>query len=125
MPHDAGRKYFPKLTGKRCYLSPISAEDAEQYCEWLNDLEVTSNLTMATGVVSLSSEKQFLENLSKQHAYAIVDRATDRLIGNCGLIDVNHVDRTCEIGIFIGDKEHDVIFMDILDEEFRAAQGDT
>ena len=24
-------KYYKKLTGKRLYLSPISAEDAEQY----------------------------------------------------------------------------------------------
>ena len=31
-------KYFKKIIGDKCYLSPINLEDAEQYTEWLNDL---------------------------------------------------------------------------------------
>ena len=33
-------KYYRKLVGKKCYLSPISVEDADQYCIWLNDIDV-------------------------------------------------------------------------------------
>lgn len=33
-------KYFKKLVGEKCYLSPLSIEDAELWAEWDNDLEV-------------------------------------------------------------------------------------
>ena len=30
--------------------------------------------------------------------------ACDQLIGNCGLHDINYVNRTADCGLFIGDK---------------------
>lgn len=30
--------HIKKLTGKKCYLSPMSPDDALQYTQWLNDL---------------------------------------------------------------------------------------
>lgn len=98
--------YFKKLVGERCYLSPINVSDVAQYCEWLNDLEVARNLTMARHNVSLTSEREALERLSKDHNYAIVTLGDDRLIGNCGFGSIDHLHRTAEIGIFIGDKEY-------------------
>jgi hypothetical protein len=34
-----------KLPGTKCCLSPMTPDDAEQFTIWLNDLEVTENLT--------------------------------------------------------------------------------
>ncbi len=99
-------RYFKKLVGERCYLSPINAEDAATYVAWLNDLEVTRMLTLASINVSMLSEKEALERLQRQHVYGIVTLENDRLIGNCGLHDIDHIDRTAEIGIFIGDKAY-------------------
>lgn len=45
--------YFKKLIGEKCYLSPLDINDVEQYVTWLNDPEVTCNLTLATAVISL------------------------------------------------------------------------
>lgn len=101
----AERRYFRKLTGKRCYLSPINMDDAPLYCEWLNDMEVARTLTLATMNLPLASEREALERLSRAHTYAIVLGDTDELIGNCGLFDLNHLCRSCEIGVFIGNKE--------------------
>ena len=39
-------RYFKKIKGERVYLSPINIEDAAKYTEWLNDLEITINLSM-------------------------------------------------------------------------------
>jgi len=98
-------KYFKKMLGKKCYLSPINQTDYEQYTEWLNDLEVSKYLSLSSLNITLESEKKALENISKEHNYAIIDLTTNKLIGNVGLMDINNINRTAEIGIFIGDKE--------------------
>jgi RimJ/RimL family protein N-acetyltransferase len=97
-------KYFKKMVGEKCYLSPMNVDDFEQYTEWMNDLEITSNLGTSSSVLALHSEKEFLDKLSRSHNYAIIDKETDTLIGNCGFHKVNHEERNAEIGIFIGNK---------------------
>jgi len=95
-------KYFPKLQGQKVYLSPISLDDAETYAAWLNDLETTRFLVQATKQISLHGEREVLEHLSKGQNYAIVELGSDRLLGNCGLMDIEETNRTAEVGIFIG-----------------------
>ena len=96
-------KYFPKLIGPRVYLSPVSLEDAETYTRWLNDLAVTRYLTLAPKQMSLQSERDALASLSREHNYAIVLKEGDELLGNIGLMDVDPVDGTAEVGLFIGE----------------------
>jgi RimJ/RimL family protein N-acetyltransferase len=98
-------KYFKKLEGKSIYLSPMSTEDAERYAEWLNDLEVTFFLNMARKTLSLEKEKEYLQRIVKEeNMFAIIVKDKDRLIGNCGIHQVDGINRTAELGIFIGDK---------------------
>jgi RimJ/RimL family protein N-acetyltransferase len=99
-------KYFKKMVGEKCYLSPISLDDAEIFTSWLNDIEVTKNLTLAHDCISLNSEKELLPKLADSHNYSIIDLEKDEIIGNCGLMDMNNYNRTAEIGIFIGDKRY-------------------
>jgi RimJ/RimL family protein N-acetyltransferase len=96
--------YFKKMVGEQCYLSPIDIADAEKYTAWLNDLEVAYNLTLATANITLESEREILAKISKEHNYGIIDKKTDALIGNVGLIGISNLHRTAEVGIFIGDK---------------------
>ena len=98
--------YFKKLTGKKCYLSPIDINDAEKYTEWLNDLEITRHLSIYHSIINTETEKTFLAELSKEHNYGIIDQSTNCLIGNCGFVDIDHVHQTAETGIFIGDKNY-------------------
>ena len=95
-----------KLVGEKCFLSPICVNDAELYTHWLNDLEITRNLTVANSVINIDTEAGFLASLSKEHNYGIVDLVTDELIGTCGFSFLNHFDRTAELGIFIGNKNY-------------------
>jgi RimJ/RimL family protein N-acetyltransferase len=97
-------KYFPKIVGERIYLSPISLEDVERYTAWLNDFAVTRFLTLASVQVTLQGERDALANLSKEQSYAIVEKGTDELLGNCGIFAVEATHRSAEVGIFIGDE---------------------
>ncbi|MCD6101589.1 MAG: GNAT family N-acetyltransferase [Candidatus Cloacimonetes bacterium] len=101
-------KYFKKLIGNKCYLSPINIEDAEKYTEWLNDLEVSKYLSLSREQITLQKEKEILEDMSKTRAqvFGIIDKKTDNLIGNCSLFSINHPNKRAEFGIFIGDKRY-------------------
>ena len=94
------------MTGKQCYLSPIDVNDVEKFTEWLHDLEVTQHLTLYPHIISVENEKGFLERLSKEHTYSIIDNDTNESIGNCGYAEIDHINQTAEIGIFIGNKKY-------------------
>lgn len=98
---------FKKIVGKLCYLSPLTPDDAPLYTGWLNDLEVGINLATVM-VMTEDSEREWVEGASKsgEHVFGIIDNETDMLIGNCGLMNVDPVNRTAEFGIFIGDKRY-------------------
>src|SRR5215510_5319044 len=98
--------YFKKLIGEKCYLSPMNINDAEKYTEWLNDLEVTYNLGIYHSIINTETEKEFLQKLSKEHNYSIIDCKSNELIGTCGFIEVDHLNQTAEAGIFIGNKNY-------------------
>ena len=91
-----------KLAGSPVYLSPMAPQDAPHYAIWLNDLTVTRNLTLPGVNITLESELAAITELNKGHNYAIVENGNDRLLGGCGLMDIDHVHGTAMIGIFIG-----------------------
>ena len=86
-------------------MSPIDTNDAEKFTEWLNDMELLFNLQLYGSAISLENEKSFLTDLSKEHNYSIIDLETDELIGNCGFPDMDYLNQTSEVGIFIGNKK--------------------
>jgi RimJ/RimL family protein N-acetyltransferase len=98
--------YYKKLVGKKCYLSPIDPNDAEKFTEWLNDIEIIINLQLYNAVINNENEKTFLNDLSKDHNYSIIDLEKDELIGNCGFVDMDNLNQTAEVGIFIGNKNY-------------------
>jgi RimJ/RimL family protein N-acetyltransferase len=99
-------RYFAKLRGEKVYLSPIHAEDSETYTRWLNNLGTSVPLGAAAQVLSLDRERELLKHLgSEGHTFAIVERGSDTLVGNCGIRDLNAVNATAEVGIFIGEEK--------------------
>lgn len=101
-------KYFKKLVGEHIYLSPVSSEDVEKYTEWMNDFETTDYIGQSTKIYTIENERKFLEGCSEKEegvTLGIVKLDDDKMIGNCGLKDINIVARTATLGIFIGEKE--------------------
>lgn len=101
-------KYFKKLVGERIYLSPISIDDAEKYVEWMNDFKVTDGVGRSSGLMTIEDEKAWINNDSSNNCFnfAIVKLENDKLIGNCGIKNINYKDRIAEVGIFIGDESN-------------------
>lgn len=98
-------KYFKKLVGDNIYLSPRSVEDAEKFTEWLNDFETTDYIGRSGAIVTVESEKEYLEEHIRDEAnFVIVNLSNEEIIGTIGLLNINHLQRTAVLGIFIGDK---------------------
>ena len=97
-------RYFKKIMGEKCYLSPMSMEDAAQYAEWLNDTAVGLPLLQIGEVLNLEKEKDQLKSLSQGYNFSIVDKDKDKLIGSIGLFNVDLVHGRAEMGIMIGDR---------------------
>jgi RimJ/RimL family protein N-acetyltransferase len=98
--------YFKKMIGNKCYLSPFDINDAEKYTEWLNDLEITRNLVLYGKSIDLNSERKDLIEFAKGHNYEIIEKDHDILIGSCGFIEIDDLNQTAGVGIFIGDKNY-------------------
>ena len=101
--------HYKKLVGARCYLSPVSLEDAEKWTQWDNDLEVTIPLgDEAYTPYPAEKTRQIIEDVvrSQGHIFSIVDLETDELIGRCMLFDIDQVNRRAMLGIVIGEKDY-------------------
>lgn len=100
-------KYFKKLQGERIYLSPMHLEDAELYTKWLNDPSTTEGLGSNARMMTINAEREFIEKRTENdYQFAIINAQTDTLMGNCGINQINHIMRSCVVGIFIGDEEN-------------------
>lgn len=100
-------KYFRKMIGEKCYLSPISLEDAEKYTEWVNDLEIGQFVIFSSALFDVDKEREILRKIMHDSiTFAIVEKDTNKAIGNCGLIEVSDVHRHAKFGIFIGEKTY-------------------
>ena len=101
--------HYRKLVGARCYLSPVSLEDAEKWTQWDNDLEVTIPLgDEAYTPYPAEKTRQIIEDVvrSQSHIFSIVDLETDELIGRCMFFDIDQVNRRAMLGIVIGEKDY-------------------
>ncbi len=100
-------KYFKKIEGEHVYLSPMNVEDYPIYTKWLNNQEITQYLTLHNTLVSLYSEKEYLEAFAKEEFHlAIIKKETDELIGNIAFDKINYKDGVATLGIFIGDEKN-------------------
>lgn len=100
-------RYFNKLDGDQLYLSPMNPDDYEIYTKWMNDLTTQVPIGNAHNLYGLNKEKEAIRRLADSDDacnYAIVLKAEEHLLGNCSLMSINHIHKTAEFGIFIGDK---------------------
>jgi len=100
-------RYFQKILGERLYLSSVNPEDAELYTKWINDREVSLWLGLHASVMSQAKERQILDGMATGDGFnfAMILRDGDRLLGNISLMGRNPIDRSAELGIFIGEAE--------------------
>ena len=103
-------KYFPKITRGNVYLSPVNANDYELFTKWMNDSRISDWVNNTKSILSIISEKDFLENISKDNdpttkAFAIIKKEGDKLLWIVDLWRINYIDQIATIWIWIGDFE--------------------
>jgi len=99
--------HYKRMIGEKVYLSPISMDDINIFMSWVNDPEIAHTTSFYTSVISLIQEKEMIEELAKNgNTFSIVTNENDKLIGNCGFHRTNEINRTAEVGIVIGEKDH-------------------
>ena len=101
-------KYFKKLIGDRIYLAPkgSSIEEIEMFTEWMNDFQVTDYIGKTNQITTYNEEKEYLENSEKNNrTFNIVNIEDDKLICTLGLENINWIERSAILGIFIGDAD--------------------
>lgn len=97
------------IYGKRIRLRAVEREDLPLFVEWLNDPEVIEGLIFFQPL-SFEDEKRWFEALADRPpaerplAIEIQKEETWRIIGNCSFHSISQINRSSEVGIFIGDK---------------------
>jgi diamine N-acetyltransferase len=97
------------IFGERVRLRAVEREDVKHFYEWVNDPEVTRGLALYLPMSTVEEEKWFERVQARdphEKPLAIEVREGDgwKLIGNCGVFDVEWVNRSAELGIMIGKK---------------------
>ena len=93
--------------GERIRLVPVDADKhLENYFLWLNDPEITSGLLVGDRPLTRLNEIDYLKTIGND--LSEVSFAIETLdgvhIGATGIHRIDHANRTCMTGIFIGDK---------------------
>jgi diamine N-acetyltransferase len=97
------------LYGKRIRLRANERTDLPSFVKWLNDIDVRRFLSM-TLPISQATEEHWFEDMLKRPpeeqslGIEIKEGENWKLIGNCGIFDIDWRTRSAEVGLFIGEK---------------------
>ena len=100
------------LKGKSVLLRPVKRSDISYFLKWFNDPEVIQYLGMYLPMTEMAEEK-FIEELGTTRAKSdalfvieVIEGASTKPIGNCGLHGINSKDNHATFGIVIGEKDY-------------------
>ena len=97
------------IYGERVRLRAVEREDVNKFHEWVNDPEVTRGLALYLPM-SFVDEENWFNSLAKRDpkekplTIEVRKGKNWKLLGNCGVFDVDSVNRSAELGILIGEK---------------------
>jgi RimJ/RimL family protein N-acetyltransferase len=98
------------MYGERVRLRAAERADVEKFCVWVNDPEVTRYLSLYLPMSRVDEENWF-EAMTKrdQREKTLVIEVRDgdgwKMIGNCGVFDIDLVNSLAELGIMLGEKD--------------------
>jgi len=99
------------IFGKRVRLRKLERGDIPVFVEWLNDNDIRQFISLYLPISTLEEERWFDYNQNRspdERPFAIEADTVEgwRLIGTCGLSDIEWRIRSAEYGIMIGDKNY-------------------
>lgn len=96
------------FAGELVALGPLRREAIPQYVRWMNDFAVTRYLAVQPRPTTLEQETAWFEQAATnehERNFSITERASGRVVGNCGMFDVLLPHRRAEVGIVIGEPD--------------------
>ena len=95
------------IKGEKIYLRPIIKKDLPILNKWKNDEEVFKYLGGGFMPTSIDQQEKWLESMIDMmgsNKRFIICTNENTPVGMVGLYDINWIHRTCEVGLYIGDK---------------------
>ena len=102
---------MPRLFGERIMLREYKKEDLQYMRMWVNDPEVTENLSdIFLYPHTLNATESFLnmmlEGKSSEKGFVIANKDTEEYIGQIDLMSIDWKNRVASLGIIIGSEEN-------------------
>jgi len=98
------------LKGERLILRSLTRDDLPRLCAFNNDLEVElaggGDPPIPQSLARLEAEFDQDASRGERDGARFAIEADGQFIGQCALFRLNETDRTCELGIGIGDKAY-------------------
>lgn len=105
---DDNERPVLSIEGELVALGPLRRDLLPLYQRWLNDLGTTRTLDLPPQPMTIEKEQDWYEGQVKaEHdtTFTIYERETQRPIGNTGLHEIDHRNRTATYGIVIGEPD--------------------
>ena len=98
------------IYGERIRLRATERNDVKTFYNWVNDPEVTRYLSMYLPLSTVDEETWFNSmsqrpQSEKTLSIEIRNESGWKMIGNCGVFDIDTVTRSGELGIMLGEKD--------------------
>jgi ribosomal-protein-alanine N-acetyltransferase len=100
------------LKGKSVLLRPVKRSDISCFLKWFNDPEVVQYVELYMPMTEMSEEK-YIEELGTtrakrdaQFVMEVIEGASTKPIGTCGLHEIDSKDRKAIFGMVIGEKDY-------------------
>ena len=96
------------IEGELVALGPLRRDLLPLYQRWLNDLGTTRTLDLPPQPMTIEKEQSWYEAQAKSQddaTFTIYERQTMRPIGNTGVHEIDHRNRTAIYGIVIGEPD--------------------
>lgn len=107
MADEDSEPRIPVISGDLVYLTTVSSDDAALFARWFKNLEFTAYLGAVGYAATLEDEKDWVERATKKRDdvahFTIINRATEKPLGNVSLMDIDHRTNTATLGIGIGE----------------------
>ena len=98
------------IEGNSIYLRAIEISDVSaRYLAWMNDEEVTRGLASGTFPSNMTNLSHYVDQIINSKSavmFAICDQSNDLHIGNIKLDNFDWINRTCELGLLLGDRNY-------------------
>ena len=100
---------IPKISGKKTTLRLLRKGDLKKSLMWLKDPFV--NIYLSHNFRDYTEDQElkwfeFIQSSNNDIVFAIEDKNNNLYIGNCALHKIQWDKKSCELGIFIGEKKY-------------------